>query len=124
MGLFKAQLGEVKEIIFDFIQQPFDWKPHSRIKRHEDKSSFCLLKFRSITRFLGWTKATAQQQLICSGNNFYLILHIKECNMVQRQLSSWRVEPVNIDNLVQHSKGFTSFTDYCVNVELAWRDTE
>lgn len=38
-------------------------------------------------------------------------MYIAKCNVLQRWLSSWRVEPVNIDSMVQHGKGFTSFAD-------------
>ena len=37
--------------------------------------------------------------------------YIAKCNVVQRQLNSWRAEPVNIDSMVQHGKSFTSFAE-------------
>ena len=38
-------------------------------------------------------------------------MYIAKCNVAQRRLSSWRVEPMAIDSMAQHGKDFTSFTE-------------
>lgn len=37
--------------------------------------------------------------------------YVAKCNVVQRWLSSWRVEPKAIDSMPQHGKDFSSFTE-------------